>query len=225
MIACGAVWLLQFFLGPVAGLDVASVSGQQISPRPSLQWFGLVPGNVISGMVWQPFTYIWLHGDLLHLLLNMFILWMLGGDLERHWGSRAFLRYFLVCGVGAGMFILVAGLLSEPWIPTIGASGAIFGVILAFGMIFSQRVILFMMIFPMRARTFSWLMFAIVLLSLLGQSVGNVSHVAHLGGMVVGYLYLKRAWRIGEFVREIRWRIRRRKLRVMPPGDDDRWVN
>ena len=85
-------------------------------------------------------------------------------------------------------------------------------------------LLLFMLIFPMRARTFAWIMFAVTFVFTLGHSAGGVSHVAHLGGMVVGYLYLKRAWRLREFLDELRWKLRRRKFKVMPPKDDD-WIH
>ena len=215
MIACGIVWGVQFLVGPVLG-------------RADLSWFfGIVPPLVVRGYVWQPLTYMFLHSpvQISHLLLNLLILWMVGGDLERHWGARRYLTYYLVCGAGAGLFVTVAGYLSGTSVPTIGASGAIFGLLLAYGIIFSERMILFMLIFPMRARTLSWVLFAIAFVSAWGQSASGVSHIAHLGGMVVGYLYLKRVWRVGDLYRDIRWRIRRRKFRVAPPDDHDRWVN
>jgi len=215
MIVCGAVWGVQFLLGPVLGRVDLSV------------WFGIVPALTIQGYVWQPFTYMFLHSpvQVSHLLLNLLILWMVGGDLERHWGGRRYLIYYLVCGVGAGVFVTVAGYLARASVPTIGASGAIYGLLLAYGIIFSERMILFMLIFPMRARTLSWVLFAIAFVSAWGQSASNVSHIAHLGGMVVGYLYLKRVWRLGDLYRDVRWRIRRRRFHVAPRDDNDRWVN
>ena len=127
--------------------------------------------------------------------------------------------------MGAAVFIIVLGLFASPNIPTVGASGAIYGVIMAYGIIFAQRTILFMMIFPMKARTFSMILFAIAFISTFDR-VGGVSHVAHLGGAVTGYLYLKRAWRFGDFYREMRWKVKRRRFKVMPPSDqDDHWIN
>ena len=110
--------------------------------------------------------------------------------------------------------------------PTIGASGAIFGLFMAYGMIFADRTILFMLIFPMKARTMAIIMFALTFFYLISQPGSGVSHIAHLGGAVTGFLYLKRAWRIGDLYRDIRWRLLRRRFKVMrPPDDDDRWVN
>jgi membrane associated rhomboid family serine protease len=214
MIVCGAVWLLQLLLRLLLQVDLAP-------------WFGLVPQLVVRGFVWQPFTYLFLHStyDLFHLLFNLLMMWMIGGELERYWGPRRYLVYFLVCGVGAGLFVVAQGLLLGMSAATIGASGAIYGLILAYGLIFSERVILFMMIFPMRARTLALVLFAVAFLSNLSRPQGGISHVAHLGGMVVGWLYLKRAWRVGDLVREIRWRIRRRRLRVMDRRDEDRWIH
>jgi membrane associated rhomboid family serine protease len=220
MIVSGVVWALQFVLW------MFKVSQPPFDPLTDA--FGLFPAKVIGGWLWQPFTYMWLHAadQPFHILLNMLFLWMLGGDLERHWGGRAFLRYYLVCGIGAGVFITVGGFLpsADPWVPTVGASGAIYGIILAFGKVFADRVILFMLIFPMRARTFAWVMFAVTFVFTLQSSSSAVSHVAHLGGMVVGYLYLKRAWRLKPFIDELRWKMRRRKFKVMPPKDDD-WIH
>ncbi len=226
MIACGAVWLVQYLGYRMLGRDVLS------------QWLGLVPANLL-GYLWQPFSYMWLHSPatIFHVFFNMLFLWLLGSDLERRWGSRGFLRYYLVCGIGAAPFIILAGLASRgaevaslvggdpASIPTIGASGAVYGIILAYGMVFADRTILFMLIFPMRARTFAIVLFVIAFFSTLDTRSVDISHVAHLGGMVVGYLYLKRAWRVGEFYRELRWKVRRRRFRVIPPRDDDPWVN
>jgi len=221
MIACAGIWLLQFVVRLV-----------QVERFGQLAWdpsdiFGIVPWRVAQGWIWQLATYMFLHStsSLAHLLINMLVLYMVGGDLERHWGAARFLRYYLICGIGAGVFVTVGGLLTNPLAPTIGASGAIYGVLLAFGMIFSERVLLFMLLFPIRARTMCWILFAIAFLSTWSESAGGVSHVAHLGGMVVGYLYLKRVWHLGEFYRELRWKLRRRRFRVMPPGDQDRWTH
>jgi membrane associated rhomboid family serine protease len=116
--------------------------------------------------------------------------------------------------------------LGSPDSITIGASGAIYGLMIAFGTVFANRTILFMMIFPMRAKTFAWILFAIAFFSTFNARGDSVSHVAHLGGAATGWLYLKRAWRIGAFYRELRWRIRRRRFKVMPPQDpEDRWLN
>ena len=201
---------------------------QVVSRGFGFEWavlLGLVPDQVIRGYIWQPFTYMFLHEPQLifHLLFNMVFLWMLGGDLERAWGSKPFLRYYLTCGVGAGIFSLVLGLLSgapASGSATIGASGAIFGLVAAFGIVFGDRTILFMMMFPMKARMFAWIMFGVAFFSTWNSTGSNVSHIAHLGGAVTGFLYLKRAWRLGPFISGLRWRLKRRRFRVLDRDDD-----
>lgn len=215
LVSCCAVWAIEFVVEKLVGYgDLIFL-------------FGIVPPLVVGGYVWQPFTYMFLHATsaIWHLLFNMLVLYMVGGELERHWGGKRFLTYYLVCGVGAGICVTVAGLLSGSELPTIGASGAILGLILAYGVVFADRVVLFMLIFPMKARTLAWIVFAVALFYTWEARADGVSHVAHLGGMVVGYLYLKRAWRVGEFYRELRWRVRRRRFRVMPPRDQDPWIH
>jgi membrane associated rhomboid family serine protease len=230
VIACVAVYVLQVAVFLVAGR----------SDRVSML-FGLSAWSVLHrGFVWQPLTYMWLHSmDPMHLVFNMLSLWLLGGDLERQWGSRRVLGYYLLCGIGAAPFIVAAGLLpGTPLLvapsgavlgspPTVGASGAIFGVILAFGVVFAERVIYLMALFPIRARTFAWILFAVAFLSMITQAQGGggISHIAHLGGMVVGWIYLKRAWRLPDAFRDLRWRLRRRRFRVMENRDRDPWVH
>jgi membrane associated rhomboid family serine protease len=221
MIVCGAVWLLQVMLN----FFDFSLWGRTFE-----QLFGVIPASVVTGWVWQPVTYMVLHSptDPLHLLLNLLFIWMFGGELERHWGSRGFLRYFIVCGAGAGVFITLWGfVVGAQNTTTIGASGALFGLIIAFGMIFADRTVLFMLIFPMKARTMALILFGITFFFTLQGPGGVVSHAGHLGGALTGFLYLKKAWRIGDFYRELKWKVRRRRFKVIEPDKDDfdRWVN
>lgn len=215
MIACGAVWATQFLLGPVLGL-------MDLAP-----WLGLVPVAVAHGWLWQLVTYMFLHAPsaLSHILFNLLAMWMFGGDIERLWGGRKYLSYWFICGIGAGVCVTAVGAPRGVSLPTIGASGAIYGLILAYGTIFSERRILWNFLFPIKARTFAWIFFGIAFVSSFAQPGDGVSHLAHLGGMIVGWLYLKRAWRLGAIWREIVWRVRRRRLKVMQPKDTDRWVH
>jgi membrane associated rhomboid family serine protease len=151
-----------------------------------------------GGYLWQPFTYMWLHGGLGHLLMNMFVLWMFGSQLAMAWGPSRFLRYYLVCGVGAGLiigtvpFLLVGLHVASPYIlaiPTVGASGAIYGVLLAYSLTWPDRTI--MLIFPPVAFRAIWLIPLLFFMSVLFPGAGNVSHVGHLGGVIVGWLYLR----------------------------------
>jgi membrane associated rhomboid family serine protease len=182
LIANTAVFLLQFFLN-TAGI------GELFAP------FALTPMLVLQGWIWQLASYMFLHGGIGHILWNMLPLWMFGAQLEETWGTRAFLRYYFICGVGAGICVVLANYLlpnGEPRAPTIGASGAIYGVLLAFGVLFPRTRILFFFLFPIEARFFVAIVGTIAFLSTIGSGAGSqVSHVAHLGGMIFGYFYLK----------------------------------
>jgi rhomboid family protein len=186
--------------------------------------FGLVPLKVLWQLhVWQPVTYLFLHGDIFHLALNMLMLWMFGTPLERHWGTRRFVNYYLICGVGAAVLTILLALPFPSFrVPTIGASGAILGLLMAYGLLWPQRVVLIWGIFPMKARTMVLLFGGLQLYALIfagGQ--GNIAYAAHVGGMLAGYLYLKRAWKVGPFLAELRWKLRRRRFRIMDRRDDD----
>jgi len=142
--------------------------------------------------IWQLVTYGFLHGSLTHLLFNMLALYMFGGDIERLLGSQRFLVYYLVCVVGAAVAqLVVLGGMNRPPVPTVGASGGVFGLLLAFGMSFPHRKL--MLLFPpipMPAWLFVTLYGLLELyLGVTGSGVG-VAHFAHLGGMVTGYLLL-----------------------------------
>jgi membrane associated rhomboid family serine protease len=159
------------------------------------QYFRLTPIEVLQ--VWglpQIVTYMFLHDPLgfTHILFNMLMLWMFGADLERTWGSRRFLQYYFVCGAGAGVCVVIGNLLlGDIRTHTIGASGAIYGLLLAYGVMWPTRTVLFSFLFPIQARYFVMIMGAIALLATWGASGSGVSHVAHLGGMIFGYLFLK----------------------------------
>jgi len=205
--------------------------------------FGLVPGLVrYRGFIWQLFTYMFLHGDRWHIVINMLMLWMFGRDLEQDWGIRRFLRYYFVCGVGAGLCALGAALAAASGpddavlrLPTIGASGAIFGLLLAFGVVYADRIILMMLLFPMKAK-YAVMIFGTVELYSAWQPSRGVSNVAHLGGMLFGYLFLKVRFKGGGDpislvrTRYRNWRMERARrrfqvyLRKRGPGGD-RWVN
>jgi membrane associated rhomboid family serine protease len=206
------------------GIFAIQVLAQRIGGLSLEGILGLTPEGVMeSHFLWQLVTYMFLHstGWLGHLLLNMLMLWMFGTEIEKVWGTREFLRYYFICGIGAGITTCLFNYAWYPTIPTIGASGAIFGVMLAYGFVFPNRQIFFWFIFPMRATSFVLLCACIEMFSLLGISDG-VAHFAHLGGMLFGYLYLKRVWRLREFWNELRWRLRRRRFRVMR-GDDEHY--
>lgn len=152
-------------------------------------FFGLSPGNFWRGFFWQPVTYMFLHGGFFHLLINMFILWMFGTNLEATWGSRRFLKFYMICGIGAGL--LNAAVTPGTVIPTVGASGAIYGLLMAFGILFPDQIILIWGIFPVKARIFVMGLGVIELLTALNTTQSNIAHFAHLGGMLFGLIYIK----------------------------------
>lgn len=157
-------------------------------------FFGLVPDLIINRFhIWQLISYIFMHGSLFHLLFNMLMLWMFGGELCRLWGNSFFLKYYLVCGIGAGVCVTVMSYIfpANFYIPTVGASGAIFGLFLAYGLIFKDRYLYVFGLFPIRARRIVIIMGLIELFSLLTHKHSSISHLAHLGGLFVGFVYLK----------------------------------
>jgi len=208
-------------------------------------WFGLSPDGLVQGYVWQPLTYLFFHGGVLHILFNLLYLAMFGADLERSWGARKFYRYFLVCGVGAGLIdvlvreLLVRGHAINPKIlgdPTIGASGAIYGVLLAVAMVMPHRRVSFLLLpISMPMWFFVAALGALEFFMTIGSSGDGISHVCHLGGMLVGYLYLRR----GSYLYSPRnffsdWKRRRlrkkfevyaRDHRDKPPSQPNDWLN
>lgn len=146
-------------------------------------------------MPWQIITYAFLHGGMAHLLFNMFGVFMFGSDLERVWGPRRFLTFYLVSAVAAAITQLLVAGVSGSYAPTIGASGAVFGLLLAFAMVFPRRIIvpLFPPI-PMRAPVFVALYGVLELVLGVTGTQEGVAHFAHLGGMAGGFLML-RYWR------------------------------
>ena len=195
---------------------------------------GLSPQAVFEQLaVWQPITYMFLHSTrgLGHILFNMLALWMFGTELERTWGTRFFTKYYFVTGIGAAATSLLLSLFIDDIYhsTTVGASGAIYGLLIAYGMYFPHRTIYYI-IFPIPARVFVAIMGFIAFWSSISGSEGGVAHTAHLGGLVVGYLYLK-GLRIRPFdelkYRYLRWKMGRARSRfdVYSGGrsSDDDW--
>jgi membrane associated rhomboid family serine protease len=175
--------------------NVAAFLVSMIVPAITLS-FGLLPADVIGSLqIWQPVTYMFLHGGVFHLLFNMLALWMFGVELERTWGSRFFMRFYFIVGIGAALTTLLLSLMPLPFADqlydslTIGASGAVYGVLLAYGLYFPRRPI--------------YLYF--------------FAHTTHLGGLIVAYLYLKGGSRtrlVAEIkYRYLKWRINQTRRR------------
>ncbi len=187
-----------------------------------LDTLGLVPALALPKLhLWQFVTYMFLHGGFWHLAFNMFALWMFGSDIEALWGRRTFLQYYFVSGLGGGLTYTLTAWGSTT--PLVGASGAIFGILLAYGLLFPDRQILLYFLIPIKARWFVLLFGGLELLAAWQGSLDNVGHFAHLGGMLFGYVYLKAGLQHGA-VRPP-WR-RRAKARIRivpggaPPGSD-----
>jgi hypothetical protein len=131
-----------------------------------------------------------MHGGLMHLLFNMLALWMFGMELENEWGARKFFMYYTLCGVGAGVANLLLGPLFGVGGPTVGASGAIYGVLIAFGMMFPDRPIFVYFLLPIKARYFVALYILLELYAGVKGTSDGVAHFAHLGGAAVGLVYM-----------------------------------
>ncbi|MBK6787301.1 MAG: rhomboid family intramembrane serine protease [Rubrivivax sp.] len=175
MIACTVIFMLQ---------QVVFLSGV----------FALWPIGSGNFLPWQLVTYAFLHGGVGHLFFNMLGLWMFGSELERVWGQQRYWQFLLAGVLTAALAQLLITALAGSNVPTVGASGALYALLLAFGMLFPNRVI--MPLFPpipMKARTFVIVFGALELLLGL-MDVGGVAHFAHLGGMVGGFLMI-RFWR------------------------------
>ncbi len=198
LIANAAVFVVQLAAGMIQGSAFD-------------QLFALVPAMVLRGAFWQPATYLFLHGGVWHLLMNMLALFMFGGEVERKLGTRAFAWLYAVSGVGAGLASLVVVQIAAPGsgVALVGASGAIFGVLIAYAMLFPYRPITLLIFFvlpvTLQARwlvaIYAWVE-ALLLMQMGG--VAGLGHLAHLSGLVFGWAYLRSpGW-------ATRWRERRR---------------
>mgnify|MGYP000246418029 FL=1 len=170
--------------------------------------FGLVPSSFLSElMIWQPFTYMFFHAPfyssvgISHILLNMLGLWVFGRELEQAWGKNNFLKYYFVTGIGSGLVTFLFQINSDS--PVIGASGAVYGVLLAYGLSYPNRMLYIWGIIPVKSLWLVIIMGAIAFFGLLGNADG-ISHVTHISGMVIGYFMLNKKWRWRELLFKIR---------------------
>jgi membrane associated rhomboid family serine protease len=167
--------------------------------------FGLVPDLVFGKvMLWQLFTYMFVHFGLWHLVINMLMLWFFGPALENTWGSRQFLSFYFFTGIGAALCSFIV--MPSSHVPVVGASGAIFGILVAYAIIFPETVIYLFFIFPMKIRHAVIALIVINLLGTLSSPGSGIAYFAHLGGGLFGYLYVKNEW------------IRSQVLRMNPAG-------
>jgi membrane associated rhomboid family serine protease len=234
VLICAGVFLAQTLIQLLLGDGPASWINH---------FFGLVPLGPIPGLrIWQPFTYMFLHGGIWHVLINMLMLWMFGRELELVWGKRRFLNYFFLCGVGAGLINVLVKTMPILWghvpsdVPTIGASGAIFGILMANAILFpDRRIWLIPLPVTIPMRPYVAVMGAIEFFGTLGAGGDGVSHLCHLGGMLIGWIYLRR----GSFLYSFRntvsdWQNKRNRKRFEvymnkqkkePPSRPDNWIN
>lgn len=215
-----------------------------ITPLLSLfRSLSLIPDWFVRGALWQPVTYLFLHSpyEFGHILINMLMMWMFGADLERDWGMRKFLRFYFFCGVGAGLVDVVSRIFAgDMSTATIGNSGAVYGILLAYGYLYPDRTIYFWMLFPIPARVFVLILGTIAFLMTLSAPGGPVAHMAHLAGMVFAYIFLRspRGFLDFDFVAAYRqWKLQRARKRFEVymrkrdkqdrggRGDGGGWVN
>ena len=186
IIACVVVYFLQVLLGAVApALETVLIT-----------WGALIPAFVMHGAIWQLISYSFLHGGVSHVLINMLMLWMFGAQEEMDWGSRKFLEYYLFCVVGAALVTIAVAYSPIPGVhpdtPTIGASGGVYGILVAFGMLYGDReIFMFPLPFMMKAKYMVMIMVGLVVLATFQPSQGGVANFAHLGGLLFGYVYIK----------------------------------
>ena len=202
-------------------------------PGEAIDLLGLVPALVIRKLwIWQLGTYMFLHGSVSHVLFNMLALWMFGTELERRWGTRSFLKFYFVTGVGAALLTVLFSLLPFGFArqlyasPIIGASGAIYALLLAYAFYFPNRPIYIYFVFPIPAKIFVLIIGAIAFYASFTAG-GGIANITHLGGLLVGYLYLKGGSDpLGELkYRYLKWKIDRvrRRFDVYSGGREDDW--
>ena len=206
LIANAAVFFAMLLLGDALGESIGWVT----------TILGLNPAWVLRGAIWQFVTYMFLHSGFWHIALNMLFVWMFGCSLEADWGSRPFLNYYFFTGIAAGVVNFLATINSN--VPTIGASGAVFGIIVAYAMAYPNRLIYLWMLFPVKVKHFAIFAVGINLYAAVQNTAHNASPIAyfaHLGGALFGYLYLK----FGDRVRFALPRIPRIRLNTRSPSD------
>ena len=187
-------------------VNVVAYIVQHIIPsRSAIRYFALSNSGILHGRVWQFLTYSFMHGDFFHLLINMFLLFMFGLPVEAEVGRRRFCRYYLICAIGAGITIFISNMFTgiSPIAVTFGASGAIFGVMLAFAMLFPNAVVLFWF-FPMRAKTMIALYAVFEIYHFIKNNQPGISNIGHLGGLLTGIIFfyvIRRYYRSRSFAR------------------------
>jgi membrane associated rhomboid family serine protease len=225
----GVKWLI---VSNVAVFVALTLFGRWIGD--DVRVLALAPRAVVSYFaLWQLVTYLFIHAGISHLLFNMLALWMFGVPLEQTWGTKRFLKYYFLCGIGAGLCDVALHAVTGNWATrTVGASGAIYGLLMAFGVLYPNQTVLMGFLFPIKAKYMVMIYGAFELLMAFSVNDG-VSNIAHLGGMIFGYVYLKGRlprlnlpdWQ-GAYKQ---WKLRRAKKKfqvyMRKHGDRGPWVN
>lgn len=162
---------------------------------------------------WTIITYMFVHAGFLHVFLNMLMLFFFGPPLEEQWGGKEFIKYYVICGAGGALFTLIFG-----GGTIVGASGAIYGVMLAYALNWPDSLIWIYAIFPVKAKYLVLFLGALSFFFAFAGPADGIAHFAHLGGLVVGYVYLKKGWEVQARWNGLRKRLRKRKFSVVPGG-------
>ena len=153
------------------------------------QVFGLVPIYVVQEhKFWQTITYLFIHGGFLHIFFNMFVLWMFGKDLEIDWGKKKFITFYFLCGIGSGSITTLMSMNS--FIPIVGASGAIYGVLVAYGFNYPNRMVYLYGIFPLKVKYMVLGLGIIAFFASISTNQSTISHITHFSGMMIALLYI-----------------------------------
>jgi membrane associated rhomboid family serine protease len=192
IITCVAVYFLQVVLGAIAPNAESYL----------ILWGALIPVQALHGWIWQLLTYSFLHGSVGHVLVNMLMLWMFGAQEEQDWGSKRFLEFYLFCVAGAALITIAVAYSPLPGVTpattTLGASGGVYGVLMAFGMLYGDReIFMFPLPFMMKAKYMVAIMIFLVIIATFQPAQGGIANFAHLGGLLFGFLYVKFAPRRG----------------------------
>lgn len=229
----GVKWLIVanvavFLLGIVAGNSV--IGG-------FLSTLRLVPAAVVEFFaIWELATYLFLHGSFSHIIWNMLALWMFGAEIEREWGTKRFLQFYFFCGIGAGICVVITGYLTHTQMTaTIGASGAIFGILLAYAMLYPNRTILWGFLIPIQVKWFVLIIGVIAFVSAIWGGNSGISEFAHLGGLLFAYIYMRTPRLNFDLAAPIRqrykeWRLQRAKKKFQVflkkhGSDRDPWLH
>ncbi len=187
-----------------------------VGQRFAIDWFAFQPARIFV-RPWGAFTYMFIHGGFMHIAMNMLMLFFFGPPLESHWGGREFFKYYVICGMGGvalSFFFLPAAV--------IGASAAIYGLLLAFAMNWPDTPIYIWGIFPVKAKWLVAFFFVISVMSAFdGSAGGGIAHFAHLGGIVTGFLYLKTGGRSGARLGTVTTAVRRRHFAIVPRDENE----